>query len=294
MSTQQEKQSGKKQRTTYFLALFERNIFHEMREIGEITRFELKRIIFTMKFFIALSLVLLPAIIYLDATSSTIEVLLLEQGKWEFMKQSAAGYIVLGQFLMQLIAIMLTLDGFGKNTKDSMQRYLSMPVRKVNIFFAHTLAVCLGTSVTGIFSIGIFNLLIWIWTGISLSFVLLAKAFIMTFVGALLAIATTTLFIIIANYFEFESSIAIIPTLFLFYIIPFIVYFTAQFNFINTEFQKITFMYQLAVASDYWILPLNGLQDVAGTNYKTAWIVIAGTIAFSENLAIIIFTQSEK
>lgn len=265
------------------------------REIGEIIRFESKRIIVTQKFFIALTLILLPAIFYLDASAREVEAFLIDFGVESFMRRSAAGYIILGQFLMQMIAIMLTLDSFGKSTNDSMQRYFAMPIRKISIYIGHTITTCIGTAITGIASILMFDLILWIWTGISLSFGMIMAAFFLTFVGALLAIATTTLFIVIANYFNFSSSLAIVPTLFLFYIIPFVVYFTAQFNYVNTMYQNWTFMHQLAVVADFMIQPQNGLQEILTTqNLLYAWLVISLVIVIAEIVAAIIFIKSEK
>lgn len=268
------------------------NIF---RETAEIIRYESKRILLTFKFFIALSLILLPAIFYLDASAREVEVYLLAYGKEMFMRRSAAGYVILGQFLLQMIAIMLTLDSFGKSTNDSMQRYFSMPIRKVSIYIGHTITVSIGTALTGIASILAFNLILWIWTSISLSFILILEAFFMTFIGAFLAIATTTLFIIIANYFNYSSSIAIVPTLFLFYIIPFVVYFTAQFNYVNETFQNWTFMHQLAVATDFMIEPQNGLQELLEPVKELhAWLIIGLTSLLSEIGATIVFIFTEK
>ncbi|NHJ05333.1 MAG: hypothetical protein EAX90_10950 [Candidatus Heimdallarchaeota archaeon] len=265
------------------------------REIGEIIRYESKRIIVTQKFFIALTLILLPAILYLDASAREVEVFLVDFGEEMFMRRSAAGFIILGQFLMQMIAIMLTLDSFGKSTNDSMQRYFAMPIRKISIYIGHTITTCIGTAITGVAAILAFDLILWIWTGISLSFVLILQAFFLTFIGAFLAIATTTLFIVIANYFNFTSSIAIVPTLFLFYIIPFVVYFTSQFNYVNETFQNWTFMHQLAVATDFMIQPINGLQEILENNaLLAAWLTISLVIAISEIIAAIIFIKTEK
>lgn len=273
-------------------AVISNNIF---REIGEIIRYESKRILFTQKYFIAMTLILLPAIFYLDATAREVEVFLLDYGKDMFCRRSAAGYVVLGQFLMQMIAIMLTLDSFGKSTNDSMQRYFAMPVRKISIYLGHTLTIAIGTAITGIASILVFDLVLWIWTGVSLTFVLILEAFTMTFIGALLAIATTTLFIVVANYFNFSSSIAIVPTLFLFYIIPFVVYFTSQFNYVNDTFQQWTFMYQLAVITDFMIKPVNGLQEIlAATKLTVASIVVSLVVGLSEIGSALIFVFTEK
>jgi len=272
---------------------FKRNFI--FREIGEIIRYESKRIILTQKFFIALTLILLPAIFYLDASAREVEAFLIDYGVEAFMKRSAAGYIVLGQFLMQMIAIMLTLDSFGKSTNDSMQRYFAMPIRKISIYIGHTITTCIGTAITGIASVLIFDLILWVWTGISLSFGLIMAAFFLTFMGALLALALTTLFIIIANYFNFSSSIAIVPTLFIFYIIPFIVYFTSQFNYVNETYQNWTFMHQLAVAADFMIQPQNGLQEIlAAQSLTTAWLVISLVITLAEIIAAVIFLGTEK
>ncbi|MFW9922329.1 MAG: hypothetical protein ACFFDW_03470 [Candidatus Thorarchaeota archaeon] len=273
-------------------AIISNNIF---REIGEIIRYESKRILFTQKYFIAMTLILLPAIFYLDATAREVEVFLLDYGKDMFSRRSAAGYVVLGQFLMQMIAIMLTLDSFGKSTNDSMQRYFAMPVRKISIYLGHTFTVINGTAITGLASILVFDLVLWIWTGISLTFVLILEAFTLTLIGALLAIATTTLFIVIANYFNFSSSIAIVPTLFLFYIIPFVVYFTSQFNYVNDAFQQWTFMHQLAVITDFMIKPVNGLQEIlTSTNLLTASLVVSLVIVLSEIASALIFVFTEK
>ena len=272
---------------------FKRNFI--FREIGEIIRYESKRIILTQKFFIALTLILLPAIFYLDASAREVEAFLIDYGVEAFMKRSAAGYIILGQFLMQMIAIMLTLDSFGKSTNDSMQRYFAMPIRKISIYIGHTITTCIGTAITGIASVLIFDLILWVWTGISLSFGLIMAAFFLTFMGALLALALTTLFIIIANYFNFSSSIAIVPTLFIFYIIPFIVYFTSQFNYVNETYQNWTFMHQLAVAADFMIQPQNGLQEIlAAQSLTTAWLVISLVITLAEIIAAVIFLGTEK
>lgn len=278
----------------FFLEL-QRNPFSWIREISNIIFFEFKRIIFTPKFFIALSLVLLPAIIYLDSIAREVNVILLDFGVEVFVTKSASGYIILGQFLTQLIAIMLTLDSFGKNTNDSMQRYYSLPVRRTSIYFAHTFTICLGSLITAIIGILIFNLILWIWTGVSLTFVLIMKALFLTFLGALLAIATTTLFIVIANYFNFESSIAIIPTLFLFYIIPFLFSFVAQFLTQIGGYYNYTFMYQLTVIADFMIKPLNGLHNILTLhNLRIAWLVVTLVILFSEIIAAYIFNFTEK
>ena len=272
---------------------FKRNFI--FREIGEIIRYESKRIILTQKFFIALTLILLPAIFYLDASAREVEAFLIDYGVEAFMRRSAAGYIVLGQFLMQMIAIMLTLDSFGKSTNDSMQRYFAMPIRKICIYIGHTITACIGTAITGLASVLIFDLILWVWTGISLSFGLIMAAFFLTFMGALLALALTTLFIVIANYFNFSSSIAIVPTLFIFYIIPFIVYFTSQFNYVNEAYQNWTFMHQLAVAADFMIQPQNGLQEIlAVQSLTTAWLVISLVIVIAEIIAAVIFLRTEK
>jgi ABC-type transport system involved in multi-copper enzyme maturation permease subunit len=274
---------------------YRRSLIFEGREILEILRYETKRLILTPKFYIALTLILLPAIFYLDASASQVEVILLDYGKETFMKRSAAGYVILGQFLMQLIAIMLTLDSFGTEAHESMQRYFAMPIRRANIFLGHSLTIFVGTTITGILSVLIFDLILWIWTGVGLSALLLLQAFFLTFIGAFLAIAITTMFIMIANYLNLNSTISLVPTLFLFYIIPFIVYFASQFQFMRTQLEKITFMHHLAVATDFMIEPLNGLQEILPTtDLRTAWLVLSLTIAFSEILAVIIFVKSEK
>lgn len=290
-----EQEITMKKQHNIFQVIFQRNPLRDIREMTEIIRYEIKRLLFTQKFFIAISLILLPAIIYLDASASKVSVYLLDIGLEGFSKRSAAGYVIIGQFLMQMIGIMLTLDSFGNAAKDSLQRYFAMPIKKINIFISHTITVALGMTITGVLSVLIFNLVLWIWTEVSLSFILLLKAFFLTFIGALLASATTTLFVTIANYFDFSSSLAIVPTLFLFYVIPFVVYFTAQFQYINVALENWTFMHQLAVATDYMIKPPNGLQKLLPTTaLRTAWLVISLTITISEILAVIIFLRTEK
>ncbi len=280
-------------RVLFFLS--ERPIHLEFREIWYIFRFEFKRIIFTLKFFIALSLVLLPAVIFLNSISSDYEALILDMGIPKFQKFCASGFTIIGQFLLQMIGIMLVLDGFGKNADESMNRYFALPIRKSNIFRGHLLAVISGVTITGLIGIVIFDLILWIWTGISITFVLMAKAFVMTLVGALLAIMITLLFIIIANFFNFSSSIAIIPTLFLFYIIPFLVNFVTQFVYSIPKAYEWTFMYQLAVATDFWVKPENGLQTILDWRDKRrAWLIISLITYQSELYSILIFTNSEK
>ncbi|NHJ33424.1 MAG: hypothetical protein FK732_11230, partial [Asgard group archaeon] len=208
-----------------FTLLSERNPFLEIRETSEIIRYEFKRIIFTLKFFIALSFVLLPAIIFLNSIASEYEALLLDIGVDAFRAFSATGFVNIGQFLLQMIGIMLTLDSFGKVVDDSMKRYFALPVRKTNLYIAHAITAFLGTILTGLLGIIVFNLILWIWTGVSLTFLLMLKSFFLISMGAFLAISITTLFVIIANYFNFASSIAIVPTLFIFYILPFLVNF---------------------------------------------------------------------
>ncbi|MHA1221562.1 MAG: hypothetical protein ACTSQB_07500, partial [Candidatus Heimdallarchaeota archaeon] len=109
-----------------------------------------------------------------------------------------------------------------------MRRYFALPVRKENIFRGHLLAIFTGIFITGTIAVLVFNLILWIWTGVSLTIVLLLIAEALTFLGAILAVAITLLFISISNFFSFSSSIAIIPTLFLFYIIPFLVNFVGS------------------------------------------------------------------
>ena len=90
-----------------FTLLSERNPLLEIRETSEIVRYEFKRIILTLKFFIALSFILLPAIIFLNSIASDYEALLLDFGVDAFRAFSAAGYVNIGQFLLQMIGIML-------------------------------------------------------------------------------------------------------------------------------------------------------------------------------------------
>ncbi|MCK5045315.1 MAG: hypothetical protein KAS22_01970, partial [Candidatus Heimdallarchaeota archaeon] len=221
-----ESEIHKPQKKNFFSRLFmqitERNPLLEIRETSEIVRYEFKRIILTLKFFIALSFVLLPAIIFLNSIASDYEALLLDFGVDAFRSFSAAGFVNIGQFLLQMIGIMLTLDSFGKVADDSMKRYFALPVRKTNLYIAHAITAFLGTILTGLLGIIVFNLILWIWTGVSLTFLLIVKSFFLISAGAFLAISITTLFVIIANFFGFASSIAIVPTLFIFYIIPFL------------------------------------------------------------------------
>ncbi|MBN1328080.1 MAG: hypothetical protein JXA54_01290 [Candidatus Heimdallarchaeota archaeon] len=275
--------------------LTERPIHLEFREIWYVFRFEFKRIILSLKFFIALSLVLLPAVIFLNSISSDYEALILDMGIVKFQKFCASGFTIIGQFLLQLIGLMLVLDGFGKSANDSMNRYFALPIRKANIFRGHLIAIISGVIITGILGIVIFNLILWIWTGISITFILMAKAFLLTLVGALLAIMITLLFIMIANFFNFSSSIAIIPTLFLFYIIPFLVNFVTQFVYSIPKAYEWTFMYHLAVITDFWIKPENGLQTILDWKAKRrAWLIISLIAQQSEFYSLLIFTNSEK
>ncbi|HUT79695.1 MAG TPA: hypothetical protein VMZ29_00715 [Candidatus Bathyarchaeia archaeon] len=296
MEKSQEKNQEKVQffsRVLFYLS--ERPIHLEFREIWYIFRFEFKRLIFTIKFFIALSLVLLPAVIFLNSISSDYEALILDMGIAKFQKFCASGFTIIGQFLLQMIGIMLVLDGFGKSANDSMNRYFALPVRKANIFRGHLLAVISGVIITGILGIIIFDLILWIWTGVSITFILMIKAFFLTIIGALLAIMITLLFIIIANFFNFSSSIAIIPTLFLFYIIPFLVNFVTQFVYSVPKAYEWTFMYHLAVITDFWIQPQNGLQTILDWKAKRrAWLIISLIAYQSELYSMLIFTNSEK
>ena len=196
---------------------------------------------------------------------------------------------------MQMMGIMLSLDSFGKSTHDSMQRYFALPIRRLNIFIAHSTTILIGTIFTGFVGILIFDLILWVWTGIAISAILLLKAFILTFMGAFLAIAITTMFIVIANYFNFSSSLAIIPTLFLFYIIPFLVNFISSFAFELPEAYQWTFMYQLAVASDFLIQPYLGLHEILDwTAKRTAWLAISLVIVVSEIISAITFVLTER
>ncbi len=278
-----------------FTLMFERNPLLEIRETSEIIRYEFKRIIFTLKFFIALSFVLLPAIIFLNSIASDYEALLLDFGIDAFRSFSAAGFVNIGQFLLQMIGIMLTLDSFGKAADDSMKRYFALPVRKTNLYLAHAITAFLGTILTGLLGIIVFNLILWIWTGVSLTFLLIIKSFFLISAGSFLAISMTTLFVIIANYFGFASSIAIVPTLFIFYIIPFLVNFITQFAFGLPEAYEWTFMYQLAVATDFMIEPFIGLhQSLEQIANRNAWLIIGFISGFSQVLSLFVFVRSEK
>ena len=282
--------------STRFTNIFAERLFiYDFREIGVLIRFEFKRIILTLKFFIALSLVLLPAIIFLDSIAQNYEALLLDIGIEEFQKFSASGFVIIGQFIVQLIAIMLTLDSFGKSTDESMRRYFALPIRKINIYIAHTLNILIGIIFTSLLSIIIFDLILWIWTGVSLSFILIVKAFFMIIIGALLASLITSLFIAIANWFNFSSSIAIIPTLFLFYIIPFLVYFITLIVYSVPLASKWTFIYQIEVATSFIIQPHNGLQKILEPiANQNAWLIISLVGGLSGIITAIIFTTTEK
>ncbi|MHA1126177.1 MAG: hypothetical protein ACTSO7_10640 [Candidatus Heimdallarchaeota archaeon] len=296
MSTQENEQNPETHidKGESFLEL-QRNPIHEFREIGEIVRFEFKRIILTQKFFIALTFVLLPAIIYLDASAQEVAIILLDFGREDFITTSATGYIVLGQFLMQMVTIMLTLDSFGSDANDSMKRYFSLPIRKINIYIGHTITIAIGTAITGLFGILIFDVILWVWTGIGLTFVLIMQSFFLTLMGAFIAMAITTMFVIVANFFGFSSTIAIVPTLFLFYIIPFVFYFVAQFIYQVGEYQQWTFLYHLAVATDFMIYPRNGLQEILPWVSKiTAWLVIGLTIVIAEMVSLIVFSLTDR
>ncbi|MHA1367259.1 MAG: hypothetical protein ACTSP5_12730 [Candidatus Heimdallarchaeota archaeon] len=255
----------------------QRNPILEFREIGEIIRFEFKRIILTQKFFIALTFVLLPAIIYLDASAQEVAIILLDFGKDDFITTSATGYVVLGQFLMQMVTIMLTLDSFGSEANESMKRYFSLPIRKINIYIGHTITIAIGTAITGLFGVLIFDVILWVWTGIGLTFALIMQSFFLT------------------NFFGMSSTIAIVPTLFLFYIIPFVFYFVAQFIYQVGDYQQWTFLYHLAVATDFMILPRNGLQEILPwVANRTAWLIISLTIAISEIISVVFFSFTDR
>ncbi|MGC9779206.1 MAG: hypothetical protein HZR80_08195 [Candidatus Heimdallarchaeota archaeon] len=273
----------------------QRTLLTDFKENIEIIRFEVKRIIITLKYFIALSLVLLPAIIFLNSISKDYEALLINLGRENFERYATTSFVLVGQFLMQMMGIMLALDSFGKSTHESMQRYFALPIRRANIFTAHTTTVIIGTILTGFIGILVFDLILWVWTGIAISAILLMKAFLMTFIGAFLAIAVTTMFIVIANYFNFSSSLAIIPTLFLFYIIPFLVNFISDFAFGLPKAYQWTFMYQLAVATDFFIQQDFGLHEVLDwTAKRTAWLTISLVIVVSEIIALIMFIETER
>ncbi len=295
METEIHKPPKKNFFSRLFMQITERNPLLEIRETSEIVRYEFKRIILTLKFFIALSFVLLPAIIFLNSIASDYEALLLDFGVDEFQAFSAAGFVNIGQFLLQMIGIMLTLDSFGKVADDSMKRYFALPVRKSNLYIAHAITAFLGTILTGLLGIIVFNLILWIWTGVSLTFMLIVKSFFLISAGAFLAISITTLFVIIANFFGMASSIAIVPTLFIFYIIPFLVNFVTSFAFGLPEAYQWTFMYQLAVATDFMIEPFIGLQlSLEQIANRNAWLIIGIISGVTQVLALIIFAGSEK
>ena len=295
MGTEPLEPQKKKFFSRLFMQITERNPLLEIRETSEIVRYEFKRIILTLKFFIALSFVLLPAIIFLNSIASEYEALLLDFGVDAFRAFSAAGFVNIGQFLLQMIGIMLTLDSFGKVADDSMKRYFALPVRKNNLYIAHAITAFLGTILTGLLGIIVFNLILWIWTGVSLTFLLIVKSFFLISAGAFLAISITTLFVIIANFFGFASSIAIVPTLFIFYIIPFLVNFVTSFSFGLPEAYQWTFMYQLAVATDFMIEPFIGLQlSLEQVTNRNAWLIIGIISGITQILSLIIFAGSEK
>ncbi|MBK5111996.1 MAG: hypothetical protein KGD59_03780 [Candidatus Heimdallarchaeota archaeon] len=278
-----------------FRLVFERNPLLEFRETSEIIRYEFKRIILTLKFFIALSFVLLPAIIFLNSIASDYEALLLDFGVDAFRNFSAAGFVNIGQFLLQMIGIMLTLDSFGKVADESMKRYFALPVRKTNLYLAHAITAFLGTILTGLIGIIVFDLILWIWTGVSLTFLLILKSFFLISAGAFLAISITTLCVIVANFFGFESSIAIVPTLFIFYIIPFLVNFVTQFAFGLPQAYEWTFMYQLAVATDFMIEPFIGLhQSLEQIANRNAWLIIGLISYVAQVFSLLLFTRTEK
>ena len=117
----------------------------------------------------------------------------------------------------------------------------------------------------------------------------------MVIIGAILIAAITTLFIMIANFFNFSSSIAIIPTLFLFYIIPFLVYFISQFVYGIPEANKWTFLYHLTIATDFMVEPRNGIQEIVEPiTERNAWLIIGLASGISEIISGVVFTQIEK
>lgn len=260
--------------------LTERSVLKDFREIGVLIRYEFKRIILSTKFFLSLSLVLLPAIIFLNSISSEYEAIILDFGVEAFQQTSADGYVIIGQFLLQMMGLMLVLDSFGKVANDSMRRYYALPIRKINVYRAHFITILIGISITGLLSMLIFDLILWIWTGISLSFILMLKAFLMTILGAVLAVAISLLFVMLAHFFGFSSSIAIIPTLFLFYIIPFLVNFVTAFVFTIPSAYEWTFMYHLTNITKSFlkteviekILIRNSLLIVGITAFSTEFI----------------------
>ncbi len=260
-----------------------------------IIRFESKRVIFSLKFFIALSLILLPAIIYLNSIAQDYEALLLDYGHESFKSFSAAGFVIIAQFLLQMIAIMLTLDSFGEAAKESKKRYFSLPIYRIDIYFSHVVNMVIGLVITSTLAIFVYDLILWIWTSISLSFVLILKCLFLVLIGSFLAVSITTFFILIAQIFNFSSSIAIIPTLFLFYIIPFLVNFISQFVYGLPEANKWTYMYQLAIATDFFIEPRNGLQEIVEPiSERNAWLAIIISISGTQTISGILFTQSEN
>jgi len=273
-----------------FIRLFERTLRTDLREIAILIRYEFKRTIFTLKFFVALSLILLPAIIFLNSIASEYEAFILDNGIEAFQQFSADGYTIIGQFLLQMMALMLVLDSFGKTANDSMKRYFALPIRKVNIYRAHFITVLLGLSITGLLAVVIFNLILWVWTGIGLTFILMLKAFLMTFLGALLAVTITLLFVMLAHNFNFSSSIAIIPTLFLFYIIPFLVNFVTAFVFSVPEAYNWTFMYHLTIITKQFLKT----QEIGSIVFRNSALII-GLITFgTELIAKIIFLTKEN
>ncbi|NHK31006.1 MAG: hypothetical protein FK730_06615 [Asgard group archaeon] len=260
-----------------------------------IIRYESKRVIFTLKFFVALSLILLPAIIYLNSIAQDYEALLLDFGEESFKSFSAAGFVIIAQFLIQMIAIMLTLDSFGEVTKESKKRYFSLPVYRIDIYFSHVINIVIGLAISSILAIFVYDFILWVWTSISLSFILILKCLFLVLIGSFLAISITTFFIMIGHVFNFTSSIAIIPTLFLFYIIPFLVNFISQFVYGLPEANKWTYMYQLAIITDFLIEPQNGLQEIVEPiAERNAWLIIIFSIFGTQSISGVLFTQSEN
>jgi hypothetical protein len=263
--------------------------------VVNIIRFESKRIIFTLKFFVALSLILLPAIIYLNSIAQDYEALLLDFGIESFRTFSAAGFVIIAQFLIQMIAIMLTLDSFGEIAKESKKRYFSLPLYRIDIYFSYVVNIVIGLAITSILAVFVYNLILWIWTSISLSFILILKCFFLVLIGSLLAVSITTFFIMLGQVFNFSSSLAIIPTLFLFYIIPFLVNFISQFVYGLPEAHKWTYMYQLAISTDFLIEPRNGLQEIVEPiAERNSWLIIIFSIFGTQTTSGVLFTRSEN
>jgi hypothetical protein len=248
-----------------------------------------------LKFFVALSLILLPAIIYLNSIAQDYEALLLDFGIESFRTFSAAGFVIIAQFLIQMIAIMLTLDSFGEIAKESKKRYFSLPLYRIDIYFSYVVNIVIGLAITSILAVFVYNLILWIWTSISLSFILILKCFFLVLIGSLLAVSITTFFIMLGQVFNFSSSLAIIPTLFLFYIIPFLVNFISQFVYGLPEAHKWTYMYQLAISTDFLIEPRNGLQEIVEPiAERNSWLIIIFSIFGTQTTSGVLFTRSEN